>query len=260
MRNRSLRSAACKRAGAALHSPTPAPTHRPPTPRAKPLRFSSNTTSSLHSAAPQTTMTQPDPVQHARQLVAEKDQLDASIRELESALRSHGVSMDEPLVDAHGFPRADIDVYAVRGLRHQIICLRNDLKAKYAEIEHAIITAHAYVAATSPIAASTITPVHAAPTRPAESRRPFAKINAVAPDSPAYHANLLKGDLIVQIGSLNHTNHDQLKALPAFVAQHENQSLRVSVLRHGQDVPLCLVPSKWGGRGLLGCHIVPYHE
>ncbi|KAJ3358382.1 putative 26S proteasome regulatory subunit, partial [Allomyces javanicus] len=160
-------------------------------------------------------MTHPDPVQHARRLVAEKDQLDASIRELESALRSHGVSMDEPLVDAHGFPRADIDVYAVRGLRHQIICMRNDLKAKYAEIEHALIAAHASVAATTPIAASTTAPVYATPTRPAELRRPFAKVNAVVPDSPAYRANLVKGDLIVQIGSLNHTNHDQLKALPA---------------------------------------------
>ncbi|KAJ3370542.1 26S proteasome non-ATPase regulatory subunit 9 [Allomyces arbusculus] len=164
-------------------------------------------------------MTQPDAVQHARQLVAEKDQLDASIRELEGALRSHGVSMDEPLVDAHGFPRADIDVYAVRGLRHQIICMRNDLKAKYAEIEHALIAAHASVAVTTPTVASAPA---SAPIHSAKTRQPFAKVNAVAPDSPAYQANLIKGDLIVQFGLLNHMNHDQLKALPAFVAQLEN--------------------------------------
>ena len=30
--------------------------------------------------------------------------------------------MDGPLVDAEGFPRADIDVYSVRHARHSIIC------------------------------------------------------------------------------------------------------------------------------------------
>lgn len=35
-----------------------------------------------------------------------------------------GVGMHEPLVDAEGFPRADIDVYQVRTARHNIICER----------------------------------------------------------------------------------------------------------------------------------------
>lgn len=30
--------------------------------------------------------------------------------------------MDENLVDAEGYPRADIDVYQVRHARHRIIC------------------------------------------------------------------------------------------------------------------------------------------
>lgn len=33
-----------------------------------------------------------------------------------------GVGMHGRLVDAEGFPRADIDVFAVRTARHQIIC------------------------------------------------------------------------------------------------------------------------------------------
>lgn len=32
--------------------------------------------------------------------------------------------MDEPLVDAEGFPRDDIDLYQVRTARHNIICER----------------------------------------------------------------------------------------------------------------------------------------
>lgn len=33
------------------------------------------------------------------------------------------VGMDEPLTDAEGFPRPDIDIYSVRHARHQIICM-----------------------------------------------------------------------------------------------------------------------------------------
>lgn len=36
--------------------------------------------------------------------------------------------MSTPLVDPEGFPRSDIDVAGVRTARHQINCLRNDLK------------------------------------------------------------------------------------------------------------------------------------
>lgn len=31
--------------------------------------------------------------------------------------------MTDPLVDAEGFPRSDVDVYAIRKTRHQIICM-----------------------------------------------------------------------------------------------------------------------------------------
>ena len=37
-------------------------------------------------------------------------------------LQQQDVGMDGPLVDAEGFPRADIDVYSVRHARHSIIC------------------------------------------------------------------------------------------------------------------------------------------
>ena len=33
-----------------------------------------------------------------------------------------GVGIDGPLVDEEGYPRADIDVYAVRHARHRIAC------------------------------------------------------------------------------------------------------------------------------------------
>eukprot|EP00075_Anas_platyrhynchos_P036373 XP_027325626.1 26S proteasome non-ATPase regulatory subunit 9-like [Anas platyrhynchos] len=56
------------------------------------------------------------------QLVRQKDELEARIRACYELLRDSGVGPDEPLVDAEGFPRADIDVYRVRAARHNIAC------------------------------------------------------------------------------------------------------------------------------------------
>jgi 26S proteasome non-ATPase regulatory subunit 9 len=46
-----------------------------------------------------------------------------------------------------------------------------------------------------------------------------------------------------------------LQQVAAELQQHENQPVRTVFLRAGQQVQLELVPQKWGGRGLLGCHL-----
>jgi 26S proteasome regulatory subunit N4 len=123
--------------------------------------------------------------------------------------------MDQPLVDREGFPRNDIDVVAVRTARHTIIgkCvpthdtysrrvyifnytefepamapieLTNDHKQLMKEIEQAILGLHQdnksnprtsnATAAAQPITSQD---------QPSE---PFARVNAVAPDSPAKEA------------------------------------------------------------------------
>ena len=91
---------------------------------------------------------------------------------------------------------------------------------------------------------------------------PFARINAVAPHSPAATAGLLEGDLVTRIGTVDHENHRQLAAigeLVPLVAEQEG-SLSIVVLRDDIIQELTLKPQPWDGRGLLGCHIVPYIE
>lgn len=73
-----------------------------------------------------------------------KEQIERSINDSGHILTANkNVGMNESLLDADGFPRADIDVYAVRQARHQIICLQNDLKAIMKEIEQGLINVHA---------------------------------------------------------------------------------------------------------------------
>lgn len=50
-------------------------------------------------------------------------------------MQNNNIGMRDPLVDADGYPRNDIDVYQVRHARHQINTLQNDLKSLLKEIE-----------------------------------------------------------------------------------------------------------------------------
>ena len=61
--------------------------------------------------------------------MSRKDAIEAEMEAQLSILQSNAVTIDTPLVDSEGFPRADIDVWAVRHARVRIIELRNDLKA-----------------------------------------------------------------------------------------------------------------------------------
>ncbi len=55
--------------------------------------------------------------QRALNLAARRDELEKQMREQEAILRANDSTMATHLIDSEGFPRADIDVYAVRYAR-----------------------------------------------------------------------------------------------------------------------------------------------
>ncbi|KAJ3051971.1 26S proteasome non-ATPase regulatory subunit 9 [Rhizophlyctis rosea] len=189
--------------------------------------------------------THADLLARAQHLVREKDAIEANIREFEAVLQSQKVGMDDPLVDREGFPRGDVDIYAVRHARTTIIRLRNDLKAKMSEIESALHAVHTQAQLEKNMAGTQ------PPARPTEDI-PFAAINGVAPDSPANEAGLERGDKVVRFGHVDVTNHQGLKALSDLVAVSENKIIRVLVLRDNTPKTLFVTPHKWSGRGMLG--------
>mmetsp|Transcript_54456 Transcript_54456/g.80840 ORF Transcript_54456/g.80840 Transcript_54456/m.80840 type:complete len:306 (+) Transcript_54456:290-1207(+) len=102
-----------------------------------------------------------------------------------------------------------------------------------------------------------------------EVQIPFATVNAVATDSPAMAAGLMEGDLLVKFGSVKHNNHNKLQKIGELVpkAAADHEAIEISVLRKSiegvgdesqVEHSLKILPKPWGGRGLLGCHIVPY--
>ncbi|TVY30417.1 26S proteasome non-ATPase regulatory subunit [Lachnellula hyalina] len=212
------------------------------------------------------------------QLQAKKDNIEAEIRALGSVLESHGVDMNTRLITPDGFPRADIDVAQIRTTRSRIIYLKNDYKALMNVIEKHI---HEHFARQTELAATEATTNGSTPvdvdTSPYSSRvqqaagPPFAKVNSVVDGSPADSAGLKAGDEIRNFGYVSHTNHDGLKRVGECVQGNEGASqniqreILVKVSRspasgaaQRQELQLTLTPRRdWGGRGLLGCHILP---
>jgi 26S proteasome non-ATPase regulatory subunit 9 len=186
------------------------------------------------------------PAEQTRTLINQKSNIEAELESHISILKANNVTMQTPLVDAEGFPRADIDIYAVRGARVRIIELRNDLKAVVDAIGKALEGIYdPAIQRSSQIDSSPL--------------KPFAKVDGVAPGSPAAEAGLQRDDLIVKFGQLDESSFksNSLQPLADLVSENEQRSISIRVIRSDKTVFLTLTPRKdWGGRGMLGCHIV----
>jgi 26S proteasome non-ATPase regulatory subunit 9 len=100
----------------------------------------------------------------------------------------------------------------------------------------------------------------------------------VVSGSPADSAGLKAGDEVRNFGYVNHTNHEGLRRVGECVQSNEGVSshrlslskvlttsqrdvlVKISRSSNGRrlELQLNLQPRRdWGGRGLLGCHILP---
>ncbi|XP_069413898.1 26S proteasome non-ATPase regulatory subunit 9 [Ovis canadensis] len=199
-------------------------------------------------------------VSDIQELIRRKEEIEAQIKANYEVLESQkGIGMNEPLVDCEGYPRADVDLYQVRTARHNIICLQNDHKAVMKQVEDALHQLHARDKEKQ---ARDLAEAH----REALSRdqsqglspaQAFAKVNSVSPGSPASIAGLQVDDEILEFGSVNTQNFQSLQNIGSVVQHSEGKPLNVTVMRRGEKHQLRLVPTRWAGKGLLGCNIIP---
>ncbi|KAL4780604.1 hypothetical protein BJX76DRAFT_337621 [Aspergillus varians] len=202
-------------------------------------------------------------------LMQHKKRIEEELSALSSALSSHGANMNTSLTTFDGFPRDDIDVAQIRTIRAQIIRLRYDHKEVMTHIEKGIYTHFAGLQSAShntPLPNGSI-PWPSELTSSATGMgvlTPFAKVNSVVSGSPADQAGLQSGDSIRSFGTVNWLNHERLSKVAEAVQQNEGRTIIVKISRneatpgHTTHLDLELVPRRdWGGRGLLGCHLLP---
>jgi 26S proteasome regulatory subunit N4 len=127
------------------------------------------------------TSSSPDsPREQARALMQKKENIESEIQANISILEANSSTMTTPLVDNEGFPRADIDIWAVRTSRVRIIELRNDLKAVMDEIAKSLERIYSVSSASNE-------PSEAASSG-SVAQKPFARVDGVSPESPAAEA------------------------------------------------------------------------
>ncbi|KAI9822225.1 MAG: putative 26S proteasome regulatory subunit [Thelocarpon impressellum] len=204
------------------------------------------------------------------ELIAQKDRVESELKALSAVLESHGVNMNTSLTTFDGYPRDDLDVAQIRTTRARIIPLRNDYKALMDRIEVGLHELHASL----PPPASQTEPTNAhnhaalsvrtAPRATDVTEIPFARVNSVVPDSPAAEAGLRAGDGIRRFDSVNWTNHEKLTKVAETVQRNAGRPIMVKIVRKDlatgsdEEVDIHLTPRKdWGGRGMLGCHLLP---
>mmetsp|Transcript_10439 Transcript_10439/g.29724 ORF Transcript_10439/g.29724 Transcript_10439/m.29724 type:complete len:218 (+) Transcript_10439:120-773(+) len=203
-----------------------------------------------------------------KKLEIERDNLEVEISGLYEYLTQDGMpGVSGSLVDAEGFPRADLDLYAIRKARHRLACAQTDHKEVMKSIEAALVAIHAGSRVSVPRAQP------AAPARAAVDEDgavaapvsmppvPWAVIDEIAEGSPAQEAGLELGDLLCRFGDIDRHDTGDVSACKAAIAQlvprSVGQPLDVMVLRGNPPmrVELTLTPKRWRGNGLLGCHL-----
>ncbi|KAF7669891.1 hypothetical protein LDENG_00100610 [Lucifuga dentata] len=193
-----------------------------------------------------------------KSLIKKKDEIEEQIKAYYEVLEDQGVGVEGPLVDSEGYPRADVNIYQIRTARHNISCLQNDHKAIMVEVEEALHKLHAREKAKRERdeAEAQAETMEQQVTMPS----PFVRVDEVTQGSPACTAGLRVGDEVIEFGSVNTGNFQNLQNIASMVQHSEGKPLRVTAIRDGQRVQMSLTPQRWSGRGLLGCNIVPIRQ
>ena len=124
------------------------------------------------------------PRERVNALTERKDNIQLELDTQFAILKANSCTMNTPLVDRDGFPRADIDVYNVRIARTRVIELKNDMTAVMDEIGKAL--QEVYARQPEEEQASGSESAESTPTT--EELQPFARVDGVEPSSPSAEA------------------------------------------------------------------------
>lgn len=211
-------------------------------------------------------------MEELKTLEKEKVRLETEIDTHVDFLTAEGMpGLTGPLVNSDGFPRPDLDLYAIRHARHRVACLKTDYNDVCQRIHAALTKLHSERRVAVPRSKSQCQSTEEF----SATDVPFAWIDEVTPGSSADAAGLQYGDRVVSIGSVRLcSTKDENSNAPgcATVAACFQLLVRQNILPPGVPVPIrilrgvppvvkdvILIPAVADGQksGRLGCHLTP---
>ncbi|GAW80645.1 26S proteasome regulatory subunit p27 [Plasmodium gonderi] len=221
------------------------------------------------------------------QLVKKREEIECEIKANMDFLESpenKNVGMYEKLIDREGFPRNDIDIYAIRVARNKIICLKNDyldINKRIEEYLHQVHSSHPVISVkrnkdknsegdddddkrngtcherqtddndvSSPGYQERIDEA---------KRNTFAMIDEMIENSPSHKAGLRVNDYIIQFGDIEKKENDNLdifKRISDYMSNNPNK-IEVKILREEKILFYFIYPSRTDKGLYIGCHLTP---
>lgn len=223
------------------------------------------------------------------ELQATRQSLEMEAEAIVSELTSPGpngeapAGIRDPLVDKEGFPRADIDLYRVRSRRQRLAIINTDHKRVMTQIENEMYKHYETKMAESDVGESltrvlsrtSIEPIMLTNSsssatdlsKDVSGLKPIAVIDEVFPSSPAAAGGVQVGDRVLKFQEIcSKSSSNPISLIPDVVKtcyesnqqRSERKSLELVVLRgSAQFLTVFILPQKWEGKGLLGCHLTP---
>ncbi|CEM04173.1 unnamed protein product [Vitrella brassicaformis CCMP3155] len=195
-----------------------------------------------------------------QQLIKDRDAMESEMEALTAYLTAPGMpGVRGNLLDAEGFPRADLDIVPIRQARHKLACLQTDHAELMKKIEAGLHDLHAQGAVRVPRGPGSSSSSSGPSSRAnGVGHRPaFAVVDEVSAGSPSEAAGLQINDRIVAFGDVDASTPDGFKSIARVVQENVGRNVNVVVRREAREMALSLRPQTWSGRGLLGCHLQP---
>ena len=200
--------------------------------------------------------------------------LEKTIIELTDFLNQDGwPGVDKPLIDEQGYPLPGLDLFSIREARQKLIMTQNDHKSLMHLIEEKMseyfklqrennkedTNNKEFVFSKNPEDEDKhLVQVFEDDIQEKQIRIPFAYVNSVIVDSPAYKAGLRDDDGIISFCDITSTMQNPLEKVSLLVRSNENKEIKLIIVKKGQlnTSEITLLPQKWEGNGLLGCRLV----
>eukprot|EP00924_Labyrinthula_sp_SR-Ha-C_P008511 snap_masked-scaffold_32-processed-gene-2.4-mRNA-1 protein AED:0.68 eAED:0.68 QI:0/-1/0/1/-1/1/1/0/211 len=195
-----------------------------------------------------------------KELNATKEEIEKEIEEIKVSLDNQGVGLKGNLIDKEGFPRNDVDLFAVRTERQRFNILQTDHKNLMKEIEKTLKEYMSLPIAGHENQSKLISGMTKRKGKIDPSEVLFV-VDDVTFESPAAVSGLEFGDEILKFGDFKvdktKSSEHILGKLSGFLQENVNKAVEVKVNRSGKILHKIITPSKWDGDGLLGAYLVP---